>query len=181
MPVPLTGAINLNKCHREAGGTNFTQVGMGDSDMRALANDFSGQISMSQFRGGCTVTQGYNGTSLFGYSDGTHGSGDAAYGSVTKIHNVGISGVDLERLSYTKITTTIKGVTTTSHYFNVSFAGNRGQSFFTSVFESSLGTLLTSNATHAYVSAQNYTNWNWTLSSEPSNWDGSGALKVKLA
>ena len=181
MPVPLTGAISMNSSHREAGGANGSQVSMGDSDMRALANDFSGQISMSQFRGGCTVTQGYSGTSLFGYSDGTHGTGDATYGSVTKFGDVGIKGANLERVSYTKITTTIKGVTSTTHYFNVSVAGNRAQNWFTSVFESSLGTKNTSDATYAYNSQYNYTNWNWTLSSGPANWDGSGALKVKFA
>ena len=171
----------MNHIHREAGGPNGGQCSMNDSDIRALANDFSGQISFSDTRGGCTLTQGASGTSLFGFNDGTHGDSVSAFGSVTKISDTGINGANLERTAYQKITTTIKGVTTTSHYFVVRVAGNRTQSFFTSVFESSLGTLQTSNATYSYNSQYNYTNWTWTLSSGPSNWDGSGALKVKFA
>ena len=177
----LTGALSMNHIHREAGGANGTTVSMNDSDVRALANDFSGEISFSDTRGGCTLTQGVSGTSLFGFTDGTHGDGVSAFGSVTKISDVGINGANLERAMYQKISTTIKGVTTTSHYFVLRVAGNRSSSFFTSVFESSLGTLNTSNATHSYVSQYNYTNWTWTLASGPANWDGSGALKVKFA
>ena len=171
----------MNHIHREAGGANGTQCSMNDSDIRALANDFSGQISFSDTRGGCTLTQGVDGSSLFGFNDGTQGDSIPAFGSVTKISDTGINNANLERCIYQKITTTIKGVTTTSHYFVLRLTGNRAKTFFSSVFESSLGTLNTSDATHSYVSAQNYTNWTWTLSSTPSNWDGSGALKVKFA
>ena len=65
------------------------------------------------------TTQGSSGSSLFGFNDGTHGDSVSAFGSVTKISDVGIKGADLERAMYQKITTTIKGVTTTSHYFVV--------------------------------------------------------------
>ena len=171
----------MNHVHQEAGGPNGGQVNINDSDVRALANDFSGQISFDQFRGGATLTQGVSGTSLFGYNDGTQGDNISAFGSITKISDVGPNGANIERAAYQKITTTIKGSTTTSHYFVVRLTGNRTQSFFTSFFESSLGTILTSNATYSYVSQYNYTNWTWTLSSTPANWDGSGALKIKFA
>ena len=171
----------MNHIHREAGGPNGSQCSMNDSDIRALAQDFSGEISFSDTRGGATLTQGASGTSIFGFHDGTQGDGISAFGSITKISKVGPHGANIERATYNKISTTIKGVTTVSHYFNIRLTGNRTQSFFTSFFESSLGTVLTSNATYSYVSQYNYTNWTWTLASEPSNWDGSGALKVKFA
>lgn len=177
----LTGALSMNHIHREAGGPNGGQCSMNDSDIRALAQTSSGEISFSDTRGGATLTQGSSGTSLFGFSNGTHGGGVSAFGSITKISKVGPSGADIEACMYQKITTTIKGVTSTDHYFVVRLAGNRTSSFFTSFFESSLGTLNTSSATHSYNSQYNYTNWTWTLFSGPANFDGSGALKVKFA
>ena len=55
----------MNHIHREAGGPNGSQCSMNDSDIRALAQDFSGEISFSDTRGGATLTQGASGTSIF--------------------------------------------------------------------------------------------------------------------
>ena len=117
----------MNHIHREAGGANGGQCSMNDSDIRALANDFSGKSLLVILEEECTLTQGSSGSSLFGFNDGTHGDSVSAFGSVTKISDVGINGANLERAMYQKISTTIKGVTTTSHYFVVRVAGNRTQ------------------------------------------------------
>ena len=172
----------MNHVHREAGGPNGGQVSINDSDVRALANDFSGQISFSQFRGGATLTQGQitSGTGFTnGYSDGTQGFN--AIGSLTKISATGPNGANVEAVYYTQVTVTSKSGTSTSRNFIVRLTGNHAQTKFTSIFESSLGTLTTSSASFSYNSTYNYTQWYWTLTSQPTNWDGSGALKIKFA
>jgi len=172
MVVPLSGSFTLGNAHLNAGGSLSSQVSMNDSDIRALANDFSGQISMSQLRGGTTITQGNSSNTSYGYSEGI-GTG-AAFGSIAD-DDIFVTG-RVMGIFYVELV--LKG--TTSRTFFVYISGNRAKSAFTSVFESSLGTLATSSAGHAYNSQYNYTNWSWNLTSAPSNWDGSGALKVKL-
>lgn len=163
----------MNTVHINAGGTSATQVSLNDSDVRALANDFSGEISMNQCRGGTTITQGGSIPGSVGYSEGI-GTG-SSFGSIAD-NDIFVTG-RVMGIFYTEIS--FKG--TTSRVINVYIDGNRAQNAFSSLFESSLGTLSTSSTnSHAYNSQYNYTNWNWTLSSSPSNWDGSGALKVKL-
>ena len=172
----------MNHVHQEAGGPNGGQVNISDSDVRALANDFSGQISFSQFRGGATLTQGQNVTGNIttnGYTDGT--SGITAVGSLTKIGATGPNGANAESVYYQRNVITSKSGTTTSHFFVVRLTGNHSATKFTSIFESSLGTKTTSSSTHSYNSGYNYTQWLWTLTSQPTNWDGSGALKIKFA
>ena len=80
MVVPLSGSFTLGNAHLNAGGTLSSQVSMNDSDIRALANDFSGEISMSQMRGGTTITQGNSSNTSYGYSEGI-GTG-SAFGSI---------------------------------------------------------------------------------------------------
>lgn len=172
MVVPLSGSFNMNTVHVNAGGSSTTQVSLNDSDVRALANDFSGQISMSQTRGGTTITQGGSIPGSAGYSEGI-GTG-TAFGSIAD-NDIFVTG-RVMGIFYTQIS--FKG--TTSRTFFVYISGNRAKSAFTSVYESSLGTLATSSSAHAYNSQYNYTNWSWTLASSPSNWDGSGALKVRF-
>ena len=51
MALQSSGQISMNEMHIEAGGTSATQVGMNDSDMRALAGVPSGQITANDFYG----------------------------------------------------------------------------------------------------------------------------------
>jgi len=162
----------MNTVHVNAGGSSTTQVSLNDSDVRALANDFSGQISMSQTRGGTTVTQGNSSNVSFGYSEGI-GTG-SAFGSIAD-DDIFVTG-RVMGIFYTEIE--VKGSYTRTMFVYIN--GNRSQSAFTSFYESSLGTKTTSSANHAYNSQYDYTVWTWNLTSTPSNWDGSGALKVRL-
>ena len=82
------------------------------------------------------------------------------------------------------------------YYFNLQLYGtngaNLGQNFIKSIAEPSLpnGKLLSADAT--YQQAFNYpfgtnsasylvSEWEWQLTSLPSNWDGSGVLAVEIA
>jgi len=172
MVVPLSGSFTLGNIHVNAGGTLTGQVSLNDSDVRALANDFSGEISMNQCRGGTTVTQGGSIPGSAGYSEGIGTA--SAFGSIAD-DDIFVTG-RVMGIFFTEVS--FKG--TTSRTFFVYINGNRAQNAFTSAYESSLGTLATSSASHAYNSQYNYTVWSWNLASSPSNWDGSGALKVKL-
>lgn len=163
----------MNTVHVNAGGTSGTQVSLNDSDVRALANDFSGQISMSQCRGGTTITQGNASNVSFGYSEGI-GANGATFGSIAD-DDIFTTG-RVMAIFYSEIV--IKG--SYSRTMFVYLSGNRAQNAFSSLYESSLGTKTTSSASHAYNSQYDYTTWTWNLTSTPSNWDGSGALKVKL-
>ena len=172
MVVPLSGSFTLGNAHLNAGGTLSSQVSMNDSDVRALANDFSGEISMSQMRGGTTITQGNSSNTSFGYSEGI-GTG-SAFGSIAD-DDIFVTG---RVMGIFYVEAVFKG--TTSRTFFVYISGNRAKSAFTSAFESSLGTKTTSSSSHSYNSQYDYTVWSWNLASTPSNWDGSGALKVRL-
>ena len=59
MALQSSGAISLNDIHTEVGATSGTSCSMGDSDLRTLAGDTSGAISMSQWYGKrfCTVAE----------------------------------------------------------------------------------------------------------------------------
>lgn len=178
MPVPLSGQIDMNDIHINAGGVSGTQVSLNDSDVRALANDFSGQIFITFTRGGTTITQGTSG-SIKGYSDGQiNGGSSYAYGSIAdKAH---VNNANVIALYYSEFT--IKGNTT--RIFFVFMNGYRTKSHFNSIYESSLGTLYTSSSSHSHSSSGGtgdpYTMWTWNPTSTPANWDGSGALKVKF-
>ena len=178
MVVPLSGQIAMNRIHINAGGSSGSQVGMNDSDVRALANDFSGQIDFAQTRGGVTITQGTSG-SVKGYSDGQVGGGSSyAYGSITQKGNV--NGANVIAVYYSEFT--IKGNTT--RIFFVFMNGYRNKSHFTSIYESSIGTLTTASSSHSHSTSGGvgdpYTMWTWNPTSTPANWDGSGALKLKF-
>jgi hypothetical protein len=162
----------MNTVHTNAGGAANTQVSLNDSDVRAMANISSGAISMNDCRGGTTITQGGQIPGSAGYSEGI-GTG-SAFGSIAD-DDIFVTG-RVMGIFYTEIS--FKG--TTSRTFFVYISGNRAQNAFTSAYESSIGTLATSSASHSYNSQYNYTVWSWNLASSPSNWNGSGALKVKL-
>lgn len=59
MGLQSSGAISLNDIHTEVGATSGTSCSMGDSDLRTLAGDTSGAISMSQWYGKrfCTTAE----------------------------------------------------------------------------------------------------------------------------
>lgn len=59
MGLPSSGTITMNQIHTEVGGGSGTTCSMGDADLRSLANDTSGAISMSQWHGKrfCTVAE----------------------------------------------------------------------------------------------------------------------------
>lgn len=61
--------------------------------------------------------------------------------------------------------------------FAVVLDGIRSQNFFTSVYESSLGTKTTSSAS-SFVSADGVTTWLWNITGFPNNWDGSSLLEL---
>ena len=178
MALQSSGAISLNDIHVEAGGTSGTKASLNDSDIRGLINKSAGAtMSFSEWYGASavtslTVTQGTSG-SVRGYQGG-YGT-TATYGSISP-SNFTVNGATLGAIYYTEAT--IKGQTT--RIFFVYLAGHRAKSFFTSVTESSLGTLYTSSAGHSTSSSGSpnhpWTFWSWSLSSTPSNWDGTGNI-----
>ena len=184
MALQSSGAISLNQIHVEAGGTSGTQASLNDSDIRGLISKASGaSMSFSEWYGASagqtvTVTQGTSG-SVRGYQGGYGTS--ATYGSISP-SNFTVNGATLGAIYYSEAT--IKGQTT--RFFFVYLAGHRAKSFFTSVAESSLGTLTTASATSHVQSSSGspnhpWTYWTWSPSSTPANWDGSGNLTVDFA
>ena len=171
MALQTSGAISLNDIHVEAGGTSGTQASINDSDIRALIGKASGAtMSFDEWYGASantviTVTQGSSGTA-YGFDSGLFGS----------ISPTTYNGASILYLAHYVVT--IKG--NSSYYFQIEMAGNRVQSFFASVEETSLGNKTSSSASHSYNSGSNSTFWIWTLSSSPSNWDGSGNLSVTI-
>ena len=176
MALQTSGAISLNDIHIEAGGASGTLCRISNADIRDLIGKASGaQASFSEWYGasaGLTVTQGTSG-SVRGYQGGYGTS--ATYGSISP-SNFTVNGATLGAIYYTEAT--IKGQTT--RIFFVYLAGHRAKSFFTSVAESSLGTLNTSSAGHSTSSSGSpnhpWTFWSWNMSSTPSNWDGTGDI-----
>lgn len=188
MALQTSGAISLGDIHVEAAGSIYAGTStssLNDADIRAL-NAASGytinstpgtQIALGDFYGASagtsmTLTQGEAGTSIDGFSQG-YGSSTGTYGSLSP--NT-LNSASVRAIYYFE--TTIKGSTTRN--FWVYIAGNRAQSFFSTIEESSLpgGSLASSSATRQYNSQYNYTSWYWTMTSRPTNWDGSGNLSI---
>lgn len=167
MALQTSGAISLSDIQTEFGGSN--PIALSEYYAAAGGIPASGTIAISDFYGasaGWTVTQGTNST-VFGYN---------SLLSLGSISPTTLNSADLLGVYYYE--SVVKGTTIRS--FNVLIAGDRAQSFFTSVSESSLGTLTSSSATRNYSSTATppYTSWYWTLASTPANWDGSGNLSV---
>lgn len=174
MPLQTSGAISLNQIHVEAGGSSGTTASLNDSDIRALIGKGSGaSMSFSEWYGASASTLVVVGQ---GQSGGAKGYYSGQYGTISR-H---VEGANIYVIVYIAGYTKNTGVT---HTFQVQLANNNqnlGQSFFSSVQESSLGTLNTSASTYdtAYIGSVLTSRWRWTLSSAPSNWDGSGNLSV---
>lgn len=177
MPLQTSGAISLNQIHVEAGGTSGTTASMNDSDIRGLISKGSGAtMSFSEWYGASASTLVVVGQ---GQSGGAKGYYSGQYGTISS-H---VEGANIYVIVYIATYTKNGGVT---HTFQVQLANNNqnlGQSFFSSVQESSLGTLNTSASTYdtAYIGSVLTSRWRWTLSSTPSNWDGSGNLSVTFS
>jgi hypothetical protein len=177
MPLQTSGAISLNQIHVEAGGTSGTTASLNDSDIRALIGKGSGaSMSFSEWYGASASTLVVVGQ---GQSGGAKGYYSGQYGTISR-H---VEGANIYVIVYIAGYTKNVGVT---HTFQVQLANNNqnlGQSFFSSVQESSLGTLNTSASTYdtAYIGSVLTSRWRWTLSSAPSNWDGSGNLSVTFS
>ena len=181
MALQTSGAISLGDIHVEASGSGYafaSTSSLNDSDIRGLIGKASGaQMSFSEWYGASagtsmTLTQGEAGTSIDGFSQG-YGTATGTYGSLSP--NT-LNSASVRAIYYFE--STIKGSTTRN--FWVYIAGNRAQSFFSTIEESSLpgGSLASSSATRSYNSQYNYTSWYWTMSSRPTNWDGSGNLSI---
>lgn len=178
MALQSSGPISLNEIHIEAGGSNFTTASLNDSDIRDLIDKASGAtMSFSEWYGASavtslTVTKGNSGT-VYGYQGGYGTS--STYGSISP-SPYSVNGANLGAIYYTEFT--IKGQT--SRIFFVFLVGTRAKSFFTSVSESSIGTLSTSSSSHAQSTSSNtnhpYTYWSWSLTSTPSNWTSTGTV-----
>jgi len=172
MPLQTSGAISLNDIHVEAGGTSGTTATINDSDIRALISKGSGAtMSFNEWYGASastsyTLGQGSSGSTV-GFLSGSYGSL-----SPTTFDGVTVRSIGVFEL-------VIKGGST-SYSMIVTINGSRSQNFFTSIQESSLGTLQTSAAS-SYSSSSSYSTWSWTLSGQPANWDGSGNLTVVMA
>ena len=170
MALQTSGAISLSDIQTEFGGSNPIAL----SEYYGVSGGIpaSGEISIGDFYGassGWTVTQGTNGN-IFGYD---------SLNSIGSISPTTLNSADIVSVYYYE--SVVKG--STIRTFQVRIAGNRAQSFFASISESSLGTLTSSSATYSYVSTATppYTSWYWSLASTPSNWDGSGNLSVVFA
>ena len=172
--IPTSGAISLNQMHTEVGGASGAQVSLNDPDIRGLIGKASGAaMSFSEWYGASASTLVVVGQ---GQSGGAKGYYSGQYGTISR-H---VEGANIYVIVYIAGYTKNTGVT---HTFQVQLANNNqnlGQSFFSSVQESSLGTLNTSASTYdtAYIGSVLTSRWRWTLSSAPSNWDGSGNLSV---
>lgn len=172
MPLQTSGAISLNQIHVEAGGSSGTTASLNDSDIRALINKGSGAtMSFNEWYGASastsfTVTQGSSGSTV-GFFSGSFGS----------ISPASFDGATIRQLSVTTIA--VKGGST-SYMFSVGINGTRARSFFTSVQNSGIGTLYSASS-GTYNQNSGYAQWTWTLSSQPSGWDGSGNLTVVMA
>lgn len=169
--IPTSGAISLNQMHTEVGGTSGTQVSINDSDIRGLISKGSGAtMSFNEWYGASAATsftlgQGSSGT--------TRGFFDGSYGSLSPTT---FDGVTIRQITVFEIVYKNGG---RDYTFIVTIYGSRARSFFTSIQESSLGTLQTSAAGHS--SSSSFSSWTWNLSGAPSNWDGSGNLTVVMA
>jgi hypothetical protein len=165
MALQTSGAISLLDIQNEFGGSN--PISLSEYYGAASGIPASGAISIGNFYGasaGWILTQGSAGTA-YGFSSG-------AYGSISPTT---LNGAEIRDVYYGAVT--IKN--NTSHFFYVYLAGNRAQSFFTSVSEAGLGTKTTASADgSSYASSTNETYWIWILSGPPSGWDGSGNLTV---
>lgn len=175
MPLQTSGAISLNDIHVEAGGTSGTTATINDSDIRALISKSSGAtMSFNEWYGASastvvTLGQGSSGSGASGFLRGSYGTVSTNLTGATIYTTVFLSSFS-------------KSDGTTYSFIVQLFNNNQnlGQSFFSSIQESSLGTLNTSAATYdtAYAGSDLTSRWTWSLSSAPSNWDGSGNLTV---
>lgn len=175
MALQSSGSISLNEIHIEAGGSNFTTASLNDTDIRGLINKASGAtMSFSEWYGASavvslTVTKGNSGT-VYGYQGGYGTS--TTYGSISP-SDFTVDDATLGAIYYTEFT--IKGQTT--RIFFVFLTGHRIKEYFTSLSETSIGTLNTSSASHVQSTSSQtnhpYTYWSWNMTSTPSNWSGT--------
>lgn len=172
MTLQTSGAISLNQIHVEAGGSSGTTASMNDSDIRGLISKGSGAtMSFSEWYGASastsyTLGQGNNGSGTVGFLSGSYGSlSPTTFGGAT-IRSIGV------------LTIAVKGGST-SYTLIVTINGSRSRNFFTSIQNSGFGTQQTSAAGHS--SSSSYSQWSWSLGSNPSGWDGSGNLTVVIA
>lgn len=170
--IPTSGAISLNQMHTEVGGASGAQVSLNDPDIRGLIGKASGaNMSFSEWYGASaatsyTLTQGSSGNAV-GFLSGYYGS----------ISPTSFDGVNIRQITRTVVV--VKGGST-SYSFSVGMFGTRARSFFTSIQNSGIGTLYTASSS-TFSQLSGYTQWTWSLSSNPSGWDGSGNLTVVIA
>jgi hypothetical protein len=153
MPI-YVGGSEINEI--KIGSTTINEVYVGSTLVWSADN----AVTLS-------LTQGVAGGGVVGYGPG--------YGSINPST---FKNVTFYQIAY--FTFTNKNGQVYRSFFLV-FPGDRAQNFFTSISESSLGTLASSAASRNYDSANNRTTFTWTLNSSPSNWDGSGVLTVDVA
>jgi hypothetical protein len=148
------------------GGSEITEIKIGSTTINEV---YVGSTLVWSAGDAVTLslTQGVAGGGIVGYGPG--------YGSINPST---FKDVAFFQIAY--FTFTSKNGNVTRSFF-LQFPGNRAQNFFTSISESSLGTLTSSSAARNYDSANNRTTFQWSLFSSPSNWDGSGVLTVDVA
>lgn len=193
MALQTSGAITLSDIQTEFGGSNPISlseyyagglyVPSGTSGTNG-AVPTSGEIAVSDFYGTqsgitITVTEGSFANAVHtGYGFHTNGAlvninYATNYGSVSPTTYEGATIKAIVRL-------VAKNDNNPPPGFYVVLSGNRPQNFFTSIDVQGYGTLLSSNATYAYLTgnpAGARTRWGWT-GVQPSGWDGTGTSTV---
>ena len=168
MPSIYSGSTQIESIYH--GSTEVQRVYVGDTRVWTASH----VITQGVYDPAGDDGYGEDSDSYYGYSNDQF----LTFGSITRpqLNGVTIDRVVAERYSF-RIGS--NNYLTTEETFEVVLDGNRAQNFFTSLTESSIGTLLTGNASHSYNSSYDQTTWTWTLSGL-GNWDGSGELEVEF-
>jgi len=170
MALPLSGQIDLNAIHVEAGGSSGTQCSINDADIRGLIGKASGvQMAFSEWYGAsanwsATLTIGTQsgyGYTLYGYTN-----------SIPSISNMGsLSDTTDDNLGGA----TIYGLyssTVNSYSVLLRVGGNIANSGFTNLVVNGF-TYPRTSASYSYDSGNNVTVWLWT---GVSNFGTSGSV-----
>ena len=174
--ISIGGTTANRSINLELGRSATATSSLGESTLRALANDTSGAISMSTFRGKSnnldsqTVTIGSYTVSFYGNSIayyGLYNSGSFVRGSVSDGTSNMFGGNTIYWLNYASLSG--------AQYVYFAVIGNHSNSGFTSMTIAGGSTLARTAATHSYISNGNYTRWAWSVS---SNQFGTSGTKV---